>query len=159
MWVWSLGQEDSLEKEMVTHSGILTWEILWTEEPTYWAKVHGIAESDRTYQLSNNKRLGVLRGIQIKASEISLGCLLSTKQERKQQLLAQCGETWTTLHCCWEYKWCSPCGNNMLLPQKIKYRFIIWSRKSTSGYIYRSTDSWVSNIYFYKIIIHNSQKW
>ena len=27
-WVRSLGQEDSLEKEMVTHSGILTWEIL-----------------------------------------------------------------------------------------------------------------------------------
>ena len=30
--VRSLGQEDSLEKEMVTHSSILAWEILWTEE-------------------------------------------------------------------------------------------------------------------------------
>ena len=29
----SLGQEDPLEKEMVTHSRILAWEILWTEEP------------------------------------------------------------------------------------------------------------------------------
>ena len=28
-----LGQEDSLEKEMVTHSSILAWEIPWTEEP------------------------------------------------------------------------------------------------------------------------------
>ena len=28
----SLGQEDLLEKEMATHSGILAWEILWTEE-------------------------------------------------------------------------------------------------------------------------------
>ena len=28
-----LGQEDSLEKEMATHSSILAWEILWTEEP------------------------------------------------------------------------------------------------------------------------------
>ena len=28
----SLGQEDPLEKEMVTHSGIFAWEILWTEE-------------------------------------------------------------------------------------------------------------------------------
>ena len=27
-----LGQEDPLEKEMATHSSILTWEILWTEE-------------------------------------------------------------------------------------------------------------------------------
>ena len=33
MWVWSLGQEDSLEKEMGTHSSILAWEIPWTEKP------------------------------------------------------------------------------------------------------------------------------
>ena len=31
--VQSLGQKDSLEKEMVTHSSILAWEIPWTEEP------------------------------------------------------------------------------------------------------------------------------
>jgi len=30
---WSLGQEDSLEKEMATHSSILVWKISWTEEP------------------------------------------------------------------------------------------------------------------------------
>ena len=28
-----LGQDDSLEKEMATHSGILAWRIPWTEEP------------------------------------------------------------------------------------------------------------------------------
>ena len=33
MWVRSLIQEDPLEKEMATHSSILAWEILWTEEP------------------------------------------------------------------------------------------------------------------------------
>ena len=32
-WVQSLGWEDPLEKEMTTHSSILTWEIPWTEEP------------------------------------------------------------------------------------------------------------------------------
>ena len=32
-WVWSLGQEDSLEKGMATHSSILAWRIPWTEEP------------------------------------------------------------------------------------------------------------------------------
>ena len=32
-WVQSLGQADPLEKEMATHSNILAWEILWTEEP------------------------------------------------------------------------------------------------------------------------------
>ena len=29
----SLGQEDPLEEGMATHSGILAWEIPWTEEP------------------------------------------------------------------------------------------------------------------------------
>ena len=32
-WVWSLGQEDPLEKGMRTHSSVLAWEIPWTEEP------------------------------------------------------------------------------------------------------------------------------
>ena len=32
-WVWSLGQEDPLEKEMTTHSSTLAWEIPWAEEP------------------------------------------------------------------------------------------------------------------------------
>ena len=32
-WVQSLGREDCLEKEMTTHSSVLVWEILWTEEP------------------------------------------------------------------------------------------------------------------------------
>ena len=32
-WVQSLGQEDPLEKETVTHSGILAWEIPWTAAP------------------------------------------------------------------------------------------------------------------------------
>ena len=31
-WVRSLGWEDSLEKEMATHSRILAWKIPWTEE-------------------------------------------------------------------------------------------------------------------------------
>jgi len=29
-WVWSLGWEDPLEKEKVTHSSILAWRIPWT---------------------------------------------------------------------------------------------------------------------------------
>ena len=28
----SLGQEEPLEKEMETHSNVVAWEILWTEE-------------------------------------------------------------------------------------------------------------------------------
>ena len=33
IWVPSLGREDPLEKEMVTHSSILAWKMPWTEEP------------------------------------------------------------------------------------------------------------------------------
>ena len=36
MWetqVQYLGQEDSLEKGMATHSSILAWKIQWREEP------------------------------------------------------------------------------------------------------------------------------
>ena len=32
MWVLSLGLEDSLEKEITTHSSVLAWKIPWTEE-------------------------------------------------------------------------------------------------------------------------------
>ena len=32
--VWSLGQEDTLEKEIETHFSVLAWEIPWTEEPS-----------------------------------------------------------------------------------------------------------------------------
>ena len=30
---FDLGREDSLEKELATHSNVLTWRIPWTEEP------------------------------------------------------------------------------------------------------------------------------
>ena len=33
MWVRFLGWQDSLEKQMATHSSILAWEIPWTQEP------------------------------------------------------------------------------------------------------------------------------
>ena len=32
-WVRLLGQEDTLEEGMATHSSILVWRIPWTEEP------------------------------------------------------------------------------------------------------------------------------
>ena len=48
-----LGQEDSLEKEMATHSSILAWRIPWTEEPS-WTPARGLQESDTTYQMVKN---------------------------------------------------------------------------------------------------------
>ena len=49
--VWSLGQEDSLEEEMATHSSIPAWDIPRTEEPGGLQSM-GVAESDTTEQLS-----------------------------------------------------------------------------------------------------------
>ena len=46
-WVGFLGQEDPLEKEMATHSYILTWRIPWTEEPDRLQSM-GSQESDMT---------------------------------------------------------------------------------------------------------------
>ena len=46
-WVRSLGQEDPLEEEMVTHSSIFAWEIPWTEEPGGLQFV-GLQKSDTT---------------------------------------------------------------------------------------------------------------
>ena len=43
-WIWSLGQEDPLEKEMATHSSIPTWEIPGPEE-AWRATVRGVRKS------------------------------------------------------------------------------------------------------------------
>ena len=46
-WVRSLGRENPLEKQMVTHSSILAWRIPWTEEPD-WLQSMGSQELDAT---------------------------------------------------------------------------------------------------------------
>ena len=48
--IWSLSQEDPLEKEMATHSSFLAWEISWTEEPGWLYSMR--SQKSRT-QLSN----------------------------------------------------------------------------------------------------------
>ena len=47
IWVRSLGQKDSLEKEMAIHSSILAWKIPWTEKPGGLQSM-GPQESDTT---------------------------------------------------------------------------------------------------------------
>ena len=42
-WVWFLGREDPLEKEMATHSSILCQENSMRRSP--WATVHGVSKS------------------------------------------------------------------------------------------------------------------
>ena len=57
-WVWSLGQEDPLEKEMATHSSILAWRIPWMEEfgglqSTESQRVQSLAKSGFCFSLAN----------------------------------------------------------------------------------------------------------
>ena len=47
MLVQSLGQEDPLEEEMVTHSNILAWENPM-DSGAWWATFHGVTELDMT---------------------------------------------------------------------------------------------------------------
>ena len=51
-WVRSLGQEDSLEKRMATHSSILAWRIPWMDRGAWKASPWGRKELDTTEQLT-----------------------------------------------------------------------------------------------------------
>ena len=46
-WVRFLGWEESLEKEMATHSSMVAWRIPWTEE-TGRLEAMGLQELDMT---------------------------------------------------------------------------------------------------------------
>ena len=61
IWIWSLGGEDPLEKEMATHSHVLAWKVPRTEEPG-GLQSGGRKESDTT---DNNS------------------CLVAEQQQRK----------------------------------------------------------------------------
>ena len=72
----AMGREDSLEKEMATHSSILAWEIPWTEKPgslqSMGVKTKNIPHQKHAFQhLSQAKHLDKASGreIQGKAGE------------------------------------------------------------------------------------------
>ena len=46
-WIWSLGQEDPLEKGTAVHSSVLAWRIPWIEEPARLQSM-GLQELDTT---------------------------------------------------------------------------------------------------------------
>ena len=50
--VQSLGWDDTLERGMATHSGILTWRIPWTEEPGYSPWGHRVGHNCGTKHTS-----------------------------------------------------------------------------------------------------------
>ena len=62
-WVPSMDQEYPLEKRTTTHSSILAWEILRTEEPGRLQSM-GHKESDTTMQLSPSQGLSICKTTQ-----------------------------------------------------------------------------------------------
>ena len=52
--VLSLDREDSLNKEMATHSNVLPWKIPWTEEPGRLYSPWGCKELDTTERLNTH---------------------------------------------------------------------------------------------------------
>ena len=99
--VLSPGQEDPLEEEMATHSGILAWEIPWTEEPGGLQPMR-LQELDMTQQLNHccvfnrlkkndisdiaDLKLSILKQMNIigyqKSNEY---CILKDKEERREE--------------------------------------------------------------------------
>ena len=68
-WVWSLGWEDPLEKEMATYSNILAWKIPWTEE-------HGGLQSIGSQEVRHNwacTQTSVSMILKLKSLEVILG--------------------------------------------------------------------------------------
>ena len=68
-WVRSLGQEDPLEKEMASHSSILAWRILWTEE-LGGLQSTGRKESDTTERLHFTSTMQMTPCLRQKAERI-----------------------------------------------------------------------------------------
>ena len=60
-WVGSLGQEDPLEKGMATHSSIIAWKVLLTEEPG-GPQSMGSQELDTTQLLNHQGVRNTLAG-------------------------------------------------------------------------------------------------
>ena len=66
--VRSLSEKDPMEKEVATHSRILAWEILWTEEPS---RLQSIGSQKSWTQPSDKQQLhycarGVIAVVQVK---------------------------------------------------------------------------------------------
>ena len=60
--VQSLDQEDPLEKETATHSSIIAWKVLWTEEPGGPQSIR-LLKLDMTERLNNNNCSRICRSL------------------------------------------------------------------------------------------------
>ena len=79
-WVWSLGQENPLEKGVATHSRILLGEFL--RQRSWWATVHGVAMSHtqltNTFTLCKYLWKGTIWDLKVKVKVKSLRVIIIT---------------------------------------------------------------------------------
>jgi len=61
----SLGWEDPLEEEMATHSSILAWRILWTEEPSGLQSIASQRVGHDQIHLANTPHLYLCFGLEL----------------------------------------------------------------------------------------------
>ena len=92
-WVWSLDLEDALEEEMTTHSIILAWRILWTEEPD---RPQSMGWQSQThfhilYRKITQFLEGLKKSLQSKLSEV-------TWNQRRTERTAMCAMFRKTAH-------------------------------------------------------------
>ena len=57
MWVRSLGWDDPLEEDMVTHSNVLNWRLPGTEKPGGLYSLWGCKESETTEETEHAYQL------------------------------------------------------------------------------------------------------
>ena len=119
VWVWSLGWEDPLEKEMATHPSILAWRGPWTEEPgglqsmgsqsrtqlRDWARKH---ETYTTVTFLNQLTIKKNHLREVRKPWHVLVRMAAIKKSTNNKCWRGCGEKGTPLHCWWECKLVQP---------------------------------------------------
>ena len=71
MWVRSLGWEDPLEEEIVTHSNILAWKTPWTEEPGGLQSMsHKVSDTTERLTLTVNIETSQIKNLPANAGDI-----------------------------------------------------------------------------------------
>ena len=93
--VQSLGQEDLLEKEMATHSSILAWKILWSEELQQYVNPCELPDVQTEFRKSRGTRdqIANIRWIFEKAGEFQKNiyfCFIDYAKA-KEVMLLNCG--------------------------------------------------------------------
>ena len=125
--VWSLGQEDTLEKETATHSSTLAWRIPWREEPGrlqsmgsqrvghHWATSLSLTRKRVSVHLFINKAIFTFKN---RTSFLTKGQKPIRLFSSTLQQMSCCYHTFEVALICWykiqrgNYKWILTCHIN-----------------------------------------------